>query len=670
MYLPGICRRWLCFWLILPTLVLAFVFSSSQVAAADFSSQVVTTYEVDNSGQTKVSHDFVLTNLTPTLYVKQYAIQLQQTGLTEIQAQIAGETSKPHVTETKNNTNIALEFSDQVVGQGNQRHFSITYQSPQIAVINGQVLEVRIPQTAQAESESSHQVVLKTPLTFGQPYRVMPKADKTAIKGNQVVQTFDSTQGQAILAIFGKEQVYQLDLRYHLDNPLGSPVMTQIALPPSAAYQSLIYQVLEPRPMRIEEDPDGNWLAEYNLAANQKLTVNASALAKISLDPNPQFQPVEPSPNHTASQLYWETKSPTVKQLAANQQNPAQLYQTVIDTLNYTKADLTQATERLGAEKSLSQPEDAVCQEFTDLFVTLARSQQIPARRLTGYAATNDQTIRPTALLGDVLHAWADYYDYQSGSWHQVDPTWEDTTGGLDYFSQFDLNHIVFAINGASSTLPYAVGSYKSESEATSQDVVVNLANQFQLLDPQIEVKWLPTKLGKLTLPGVYTLEVTNQNGQGWYNLQGKFISDQSAQFIPNNFVWRSLLPFQTKQLKFFATNPGLLPTRTPLHLQLKLGGETETLEFEETSISAAPAIFKSANQFILILAVGGASIIVTLGAGSLLVYRQRKAGALRRQSQKPKKTAGSLPPATATSQEVANSSSAGSSPQTPSLSQ
>ena len=35
-----------------------------------------------------------------------------------------------------------------------------------------------------------------------------------------------------------------------------------------------------------------------------------------------------------------------------------------------------------------------------------------------------------------------------------VDPTWGDTTGGVDYYNFFDLNHIVFAYNGKSSEQP------------------------------------------------------------------------------------------------------------------------------------------------------------------------------------------------------------------------
>ncbi len=57
--------------------------------------------------------------------------------------------------------------------------------------------------------------------------------------------------------------------------------------------------------------------------------------------------------------------------------------------------------------------------------------------------------------------------------WVQIDPTWENTTKGVDYFNSFDLNHIAFVLKGRSSLTPYPAGAYKGIDENT-RDVVVN----------------------------------------------------------------------------------------------------------------------------------------------------------------------------------------------------
>ncbi len=71
-----------------------------------------------------------------------------------------------------------------------------------------------------------------------------------------------------------------------------------------------------------------------------------------------------------------------------------------------------------------------------------------------------------------MLHAWPEYYDKEKGHWTAVDPTWGNTTGGVDYFTMFDFNHIVFAIHGVSSSQPLPAGFYR-ESGKEGKDVSV-----------------------------------------------------------------------------------------------------------------------------------------------------------------------------------------------------
>ena len=100
--------------------------------------------------------------------------------------------------------------------------------------------------------------------------------------------------------------------------------------------------------------------------------------------------------------------------------------------------------------------------EFTDLFITIARSAGIPAREVNGFAYTENPDIQPLSLVNDVLHAWPEYYDSEKGVWIPVDPTWGSTTGGVDYFSKLDLRHFTFVVHGKDSTKPYALQDHIS----------------------------------------------------------------------------------------------------------------------------------------------------------------------------------------------------------------
>jgi transglutaminase-like putative cysteine protease len=68
--------------------------------------------------------------------------------------------------------------------------------------------------------------------------------------------------------------------------------------------------------------------------------------------------------------------------------------------------------KRWGAEKVL-QSGIGDCDEFTDLFITLARLRGIPSRRLTGYHID-------TTTLTPIPHAWAECYTPTNG-WIPID---------------------------------------------------------------------------------------------------------------------------------------------------------------------------------------------------------------------------------------------------------
>ena len=216
-----------------------------------------------------------------------------------------------------------------------------------------------------------------------------------------------------------------------------------------------------------------------------------------------------------------------------NQINAKKIFQFVTNNLKYNldKA-INNKIEREGVEYALTNPSDTVCMEFTDSFVTLARAVGVPAREINGYAYTSGDTNKPLSLRlttsNDVLHSWAEYYSETEG-WVQVDPTWASTSG-LDFFSQFDTNHITFVTHGVNSNYPYPAGSYKIDPEEDNFINVEFISEQ----DTPVEYKFEARKALKTNFSDLIQLKtevvLINKSNTTVYNVK---IGDDTVSILP-----------------------------------------------------------------------------------------------------------------------------------------
>ena len=201
--------------------------------------------------------------------------------------------------------------------------------------------------------------------------------------------------------------------------------------------------------------------------------------AKVLLRPKKQKLSQKERKEYLKEQPFWQTTDKRIKELALELKTPYKIYKYVVDNLKYDFKRLQTGMPRLGALGVLKNPSSAVCLEFTDLFIALARAAGIPAREVNGFAYTQNSKERPLSLVKDVLHAWPEYYDSDMQTWVMVDPTWENTTGGTDYFYTLDFDHLAFVIKGISSTYPIPAGAYKISNNQTARDVIVEFGNSF-----------------------------------------------------------------------------------------------------------------------------------------------------------------------------------------------
>ena len=571
-------------------------------AQTEFTVDSTVTYNVQDSGKTIVTHNITLENNLSAIYATTYSLSLENIDVQNVSAQDSSGSSIPvDVQKDSSTTIIKVNFSDAVVGKGMQRHFSISYENGSFAVRTGEIWEVSVPKLSSANSFRSYKVLLKIPVSFGLEAYISPQPDSTQTESTGITYTFngDKIIQAGITAGFGQFQVFTYALSYHLENPLGKSAQTQIALPPDTAFQKVYLQKIDPKPNNVNVDADGNWIATYNLTARQRVDVTVSGSVQIFASfrtfPKPTDQ--ELSDNLRATD-YWQVNDPTIKSLAAELKTPRAIYDYVSKTLKYDFNRVQPNVQRMGAVAALQNPTQAICMEFTDLFIAIARAAGIPAREINGYAYTENPQLQPLSLVADVLHAWPEYYDKDRGVWIPIDPTWASTSGGINYFDKLDLRHFAFVIHGESSVMPYPPGSYKLGPNP-QKDVYVSFGKLPENRDTNPVVSITPIR----TLPflnSIYSVRVDNPGPQALYSSYPTvYFDDKEAS---RNFI--EVLPPFANYMFNIDVPFSVLGKGSPNVVEVKVGSSMTSIGTNKTQVIINSLIGISAFLIIIILCV------------------------------------------------------------------
>jgi len=456
----------------------------SVYAASEFSTSYDIEYTVDAKGLTNTRQQITLKNIYENVYATQYSIIIGSTNITEVTASDNFGEIQPEIKTEANSTKINLNFDKHIIGKDKERNVTVNYKTPDFATVKGKVLEVGFPLLQNSEVMENYKVTIFIPNSFGNATQIIPEPDSE--NKNYTYSTYIFTKDElsdqdSISATFGTYQIYRFTLTYNLENPNTVRGRTEIALPADTNYQQVIYNSIEPRPEQVNIDEDGNWLAQYVIDPKAKLLVKAIGNIKLSYFPIPEFESKltnEQILKYTQADQYWETDSEIIKAKARELVSAKQIYDYLVGNFTYNYQRLDTQTQRFGALESLKNPQQAICMEFTDTFIALARAAGIPAREHNGYAYTENDKLRPLSLNQDILHAWPEYYDSNRKQWIQIDPTWGNTTGGLNFFDKFDLDHISFVRHGVDSSYPITAGSYKFKDSIT-RDVEISFDEEF-----------------------------------------------------------------------------------------------------------------------------------------------------------------------------------------------
>lgn len=539
------------------TLLIGWLFCPLGVkAGTEFEVNYDVYYELLPSQKVNVTQNISLTNKLANLYATQYSLVLEGIKIENVEAKDEHGELKTAVSSDGSKININFKFNQPVVGKGKTLNFTVSYQALNILEKRGEVWEVTIPRLDQKNVPDSYNLFLKVPNAFGQPAYIKPNPLEKKTEENFTVYRFGKEQviESFVSAAFGDFQIFDFSLKYYLNNNFNQERLVEIPIPPDTAYQQVFIFSIDPPPKNVVLDNDGNWLAQYLLKENQELEVVVKGKAKTFSQPKNNFpKPTKKTlENNLLAQKYWEVEHPLIKQKAQELKTPRAIYNFVIDYLNYDQQRLENNIERMGAVWALNNPSKAICTEFTDLFIALARAAGIPAREINGYAYSKEEKIQQISMSKDVLHSWPEYWDEKRQLWIPIDPTWAKTSGGGDYFSKTDLNHLAFVIHGENSEIPYPPGSYKKKTDSFERYTNIQIGEYTPDPQSKIDVEFIfPEKIYPFLESKGKTV-VKNLGPKSFYNLEVRG-EGRNLIFTPFQQTINVFPPFANKEFEIKA---------------------------------------------------------------------------------------------------------------------
>lgn len=558
-------------------LILFFSFTKQAWSQSSFSLDSSITYDINQEGKAFVRQDITLKNEVPEVYAQSYAIDLIGFKPENVKAESEGNSLTVNKEQKDNKTTLRIDFPDARVGKGATRLFTVSYEITNFAQKIGEVWEIYLPRQGDIEKFNFYQLKVLVPINFGNLAYASPEAKSKFKKDDKIGLEFDKEtllEKTGVTLGFGNFQVFSFTLNYHLENPLNKEAKTKIALPPDTSFQRVFYEDIDPRPKSIVVDNDGNWLAEYYLSARENLNIKATGYAQVF----PSFQRInfvseESLYKNTLPQPYWESDDPQIKNLAQNLRSVKDVYNYVVNTLNYDYERAKPNVQRLGAKKVLENPNSAICMEFTDLFIAILRAKGVPAREINGFAYSDDPKLMPLSLVSDVLHSWPEYWDERQKIWIPVDPTWQKTSRGADFFEKQDLRHFAFVIHGENSTYPPSAGSYKLGSEPT-KDVFVTLGGKPDLINNKLSADiQLITKIPLTFYQAKFI--ITNSGQSALYDQKALVYFDNK---LVKEEKITTLLPFNSYE--FYLDIPfSFLAQKTPAKISVQFVNTTKEIK-------------------------------------------------------------------------------------------
>ncbi|MBP9826883.1 transglutaminase family protein [Candidatus Saccharibacteria bacterium] len=532
-------------------------------ATPEFAYAIDVNYRLNGNGETTVMTKYTVTNNTPNRILASLKVSTPTSEVKNLKAYYADGGAVPFSVVEKTSTQlgysykyqeIELKFNRSAGGQGARLLFSLSYDTTELLDIKGGGKTFYVPSLAQIGNDENYRISISVPKDFGRFYSTGALPTLSGADGELVRYSFDkiSDLKRSIAITFGESTVFQADFVFPLNNDTGIEKIMTITLPPDTGTQKVFIKSLEPTPIRTRLDIDGNVLADYRVPARSSLTVKTDIAAKVSYLEYDLSKsgvrgeiPSELVRRYTSQTRYWQATQPDLmvkaRQATAGTEKVIDivrnLHSLTIDTLTYNNEKI-KYNIRQGSAKALSNPDNAVCLEYSDLMIAFLRSQGIPARMPVGYAYAGN--LKQSKSVTDSLHSWVEAFVPGIG-WMHLDPTWGEK---FDTFGKSDLDHFVFAMWGVDDSLPAAVMASGVDMGYQYENTVLTYAKDF----PNSAVTGQATAHKYVLFPGIsiirYSVTAPENMAGDKYSVflvqEGNQVSQELGSLAPRQEVNRT----------------------------------------------------------------------------------------------------------------------------------
>ncbi len=593
----------------LSLLVTAGLFILTSNSAYANQSKVIT-YDINDAGTTRITYDINLENSDPNTYITKYTLSTGLSDAKNVEAKLEnGQTLSYEIRIEDSGSNIEVSFPQPRSPQTNVR-WSLSFTSADVINEVGKVKEIAVPGFI---GDFDLSVILKVPNNFGNVNYYSRTPDEISDEGQKKVlkYTAQEIRESGILVSLDDTQVFDFTYKYELKNEEeNTKIRATIALPPDYKNQKIYFDNFEPKPANGYRDADGNYVAEYIVEPGDgyEVLIQGKAVLTNAIDNNFAKPELDLS-KYLVQDEYWDTEDAAIvtlvgeltKDISTDKEKGRAIYDYVVNNLSYNQDALSDANRgRLGAANVLIAKDNAICQEYTDLFITLARAAGLPARMLAGYTTAGIGYDLPD----NTLHAWAEFYTEEDG-WITVDPTWESTSEGFNFFGNVGLSHFVLSIRGIDSEDPPLVLSFVSSDDVSDNLVIKPVTANVERTN-EIVVKTNFPELMRTIIKNKGTISIENNTNVVLTGINIFVESENLTLDIPQFEAGRAIFPGETQDVEVMIFSNNLFSSFK------------EALNFQVSGTLGENELFSSSQEVNIDMQVHG--VIVYGGAGLALL--------------------------------------------------